>query len=99
MRVTVKQIIVSSAIALCLSQSANASISSSMKSVCDKAVQVQHVKVNQEAVETSEYTSLLTSHYNSTNCNGQQFVKQVLAEKNEALTVTDNQHDERFIQD
>lgn len=88
---SLKQILICSAIALVASNPANASISASLKNVCDQTV-ISSAK-GQESATSSKgaYSTLLSSHFSATSCNGQQLLKQARLDKAEKSALEDEQ--------
>ncbi|GAA0857276.1 hypothetical protein [Aliiglaciecola litoralis] len=89
MKITMKRVLITSAIALSVAQSANASITASLKSVCDKASEAATQSAVFESNDT--YSAMLTSHFNASSCDGQQLLEQMRAQKAEKLTANHKQ--------
>lgn len=88
---SLKTIFICSALALGASQSANANISASLKSVCDQSVVSQTQSQDSATSNNAAYSSMLTSHFSATSCAGQQLLKQARADKAEKSSLGDVQ--------
>ena len=88
---SLKTFFICSAMALGVSQTANANISASLKSVCDQSVGNQTQTQESATSNNAAYSSMLTSHFSATSCAGQQLLKQARADKAEKSTLDDVQ--------